>query len=119
MTVTVCGESAFAGVKTREAGDTDPSVESLEDRPMVTSAVGTELRATVKVAMPPPSVVVRPEVGVTVMPAAPTQQAGTAVWMFRRHPPLMLPENPVKSSRTKRLHVPLGLVPWKAASTVA
>src|SRR5258708_13634361 len=85
---------------------------------MVTSAVGTELRATVKLAVPPPSVVVRPEVGVTVMPAAPTQQAGTAVWMLRRHPPLMLPENPVKSSRTKRLHVPFGFVPLKAARTV-
>ena len=37
---------------------------------MVTSAVGWVLSTTVKVAVPPASVVVRPDVGVTVMPAA-------------------------------------------------
>ena len=46
-----------------------PSVVSLELRPMVTSAVGWVFSTTVKVAVPPASVVVRPEVGVTVMPA--------------------------------------------------
>ena len=38
-------------------------------RAIVTSAVGWEFRTTVKVAVPPASVVVRPEVGLTVMPA--------------------------------------------------
>ena len=46
-----------------------PSVVSLELRPIVTSAVGCEFSTTVKVAVPPASVVVRPEVGVTVIPA--------------------------------------------------
>ena len=46
-----------------------PSVVSLELSPTVTSAVGCEARTTVKVAVPPASVVVSPEVGVTVMPA--------------------------------------------------
>ena len=36
---------------------------------MVTSAVGCVFSTTVKVAVPPASVVVRPDVGVTVMPA--------------------------------------------------
>ena len=36
---------------------------------MVTSAVGCVFSTTVKVAVPPASVVVRPESGVTVMPA--------------------------------------------------
>ena len=42
---------------------------STELRPIVTSAVGCELSTTVNVAVPPASVVIRPEVGVTVMPA--------------------------------------------------
>ena len=54
----------------RLAGLTVPSVVSLELRPMVTSAVGCDVSTTVNVAVPPASVVVRPEVGVTVMPAA-------------------------------------------------
>jgi hypothetical protein len=37
---------------------------------MVTSAVGWLARAIVNVAEPPASVVIRPEVGVTMMPAA-------------------------------------------------
>ncbi|MBI2567209.1 MAG: hypothetical protein HYV63_09290 [Candidatus Schekmanbacteria bacterium] len=48
------------------AGDTVPSVESLEERPIVTRAVGCAVRMRVKVATPPCSVVVRPVVGVTV-----------------------------------------------------
>ena len=48
------------GVKVRLAGATVPSVVSLEDRPMVTSAVGWVLSTTVKVAVPPASVVTRP-----------------------------------------------------------
>ena len=53
------------------------------------------------------------------MPAAPTQQDGVDVWMVRLQPPAMLPDRPEKSSRTKRLQVPFGLVPSKAARTVA
>ena len=52
------------------SGLTVPSVGSLELSAMVTSAVGWLVRTIVKVAVPPASVVVRPEVGVTVMPAA-------------------------------------------------
>jgi len=40
-----------------------PSVESLELRPTVTSAVGWVLSTTVNVAVPPASVVARPDVG--------------------------------------------------------
>ena len=69
VTVTVCGTFQFAVVKVRLAGLTVPSVVSLELSPMVTSAVGWVFSTTVKVAVPPASVVVRPDVGVTVMPA--------------------------------------------------
>ena len=69
VTVTVCGTFQFALVKVRLAGLTVPSVVSLELRPIVTSAVGCVFSTTVKVAVPPASVVVRPDVGVTVMPA--------------------------------------------------
>ena len=46
-----------------------PSVVSLDDRPIITSAVGCELSTTVNVAVPPDSVVVRPVVGVTMIVA--------------------------------------------------
>ena len=69
VTVTVCGVFQFAFVKVTLAGLTVPSTVLLELRPIVTSAVGCEFSTTVKVAVPPASVVVRPEVGVTVMPA--------------------------------------------------
>ena len=45
-----------------------PSVVSFELSPTVTSAVGCASSTTVKVAVPPASVVVSPLVGVTVMP---------------------------------------------------
>ena len=56
-------------MKVTEAGLTVPSVVSLLERPMVTFAVGWELRTMVNVACPPASVVTRPLTGVTVMPA--------------------------------------------------
>src|SRR5260370_1432787 len=59
----------LAEVNVRLAGDTVPSAVLLDDRPMVTFAVGCELRTTVNVAVPPASVVIKPEVGVTVIPA--------------------------------------------------
>ena len=68
VTVTVCATFQFAVVKVRLAGLTVPSVVSLELSAIVTSAVGCVLSTTVKVAVPPASVVVRPAVGVTVMP---------------------------------------------------
>ena len=60
----------FAAVNVRLAGATVPSVGSLELSAIVTSAVGCVVSTTVKVAVPPASVVVRPVVGVTVMPGA-------------------------------------------------
>ena len=70
MTVTVCAVLQLAAVKVRLAGETVPSVVSLLDRAIVTSAVGWLPSTTVKVAVPPASVVTRPLVGSTVMPAA-------------------------------------------------
>ncbi len=69
MTVTVFGVRASAAVNVSEAGETVPSVRSELLRPMVTSAVGTEVRTTVNVAVPPPSEVTRPLVGVTTIAA--------------------------------------------------
>ena len=54
----------------RPAGLTVPSLASLELSAMLTSAVGSVVRTTVNVAVPPASVVVNPAVGVTVMPEA-------------------------------------------------
>ena len=69
MTVTVCGVFQFAAVNVTLAGLTVPSDGLLELSPIVTSAVGCEFSTIVKVAVPPLSVVVRPKVGLTVMPA--------------------------------------------------
>ena len=70
VTVTVCATFQFAGVNVRLAGADRALVVSLELSAIVTSAVGCDVSTTVNVAVPPASVVVRPEVGVTVMPAA-------------------------------------------------
>ena len=70
VTVTVRGVFQLAAVNVRLDTLTVPSVVSLELRPIVTSAVGCDVNTTVNVAVPPASVVVRPKVGVTVMPAA-------------------------------------------------
>ena len=59
----------MAGVKRSEAGEAKPSADRLEVRPMETLAVGWEVSTTVKAAVPPASVVVRPLMGVTVNPA--------------------------------------------------
>ena len=69
VTVIVCGVFQLALVKVTLAALTVPSVGSFEIKPIVTSAVGCEFSTTVKVAVPPASVVVKPDVGVTVMPA--------------------------------------------------
>jgi hypothetical protein len=51
------------------AGDTVPSLASLELRPIVTFAVGWVFSTMVNAAVPPDSVVIKPLVGLTVMPA--------------------------------------------------
>src|SRR5258708_9264690 len=69
VTVTVCAVFQFAVVNVTLAGATVPSVRSFDDNPIVTFAVGWLVRTTVNVAVPPASVVVSPDVGVTVIPA--------------------------------------------------
>ena len=69
-TVTVRGTLQLPVVKVTLAGETVPSVTSLLDSPTVTSAVGRLVRTIVNVAVPPASLVVRPEVGLTVIPTA-------------------------------------------------
>ena len=64
--VTVCATFQLAGVNVSVFVETVPSVASVV---MVTSAVGSLLSTTSNVAVPPASVVTRPLVGVTVMPA--------------------------------------------------
>ncbi len=59
----------MSAVNVSEAGPTVPSAVLLLLSAIVTSAVGCDLRLTVNVAVPPPSVVVRPLVGLTSTPA--------------------------------------------------
>ena len=56
-------------VNVTEPGDTVPSLGSLELTLTVTFAVGCVSRTTVKVSKPPASVVIKPLVGFTVIPA--------------------------------------------------
>jgi len=67
--VTVCAVFQFEGVKTRFVNETVPSAVLLLLIGIVTFAVGLLVSTTVKVAVPPASVVVRPDVGLMVMPA--------------------------------------------------
>src|SRR5437879_6187166 len=78
VTITVCATFQFADVKVSDAGATVPSVGSLDDKGIVTFAVGCVLSTTVKVAAPPASVVTRPATGATVMPAASSSVLVTA-----------------------------------------
>src|SRR5204862_2667537 len=55
VTVTVCATFQLAVVNVKLAGATVPSAGLLELNAMVTSAVGCEVRTTVKVAVPPAS----------------------------------------------------------------
>ena len=68
MTVTVCAVFQFAAVNVTDAGATVPSVVSSEESAIVTSAVGSVFSTTVKVAVPPDSVV-SPLIAETVIPA--------------------------------------------------
>ncbi len=57
MTVTVCGVFQSLLVKVNDDGETVPSLVSLDDRPIVTFALGWLFSTTVNVAVPPASVV--------------------------------------------------------------
>ena len=70
VTVTVWAVFQVAGVNVTLAGATAPSVTSVVASPMLTLAAGWLFSTTVKVAVPPASVVTRPRVGVTAMPIA-------------------------------------------------
>ncbi len=60
MTVTVCGVSQFAAVKVTLAGETTPSVVSLDASGIVTSAVGCDVRTIVNATDSPDSDVKTP-----------------------------------------------------------
>ncbi|WP_254033679.1 hypothetical protein [Planktothrix agardhii] len=66
--MTVCATFQLADVKVKLVLSTVPSAVLLLVNGMVTSAVGWLFKTTVNVAFPPASVVVKPVVGVTVMP---------------------------------------------------
>ncbi len=68
--VTVWFVLQFDGVKVRVEGETAPSAGLLEVSAMVTLAVGFEFSLTVNVAEPPASVVIKPLIGETIMPAS-------------------------------------------------
>src|ERR1035441_5965014 len=59
VTVTVCGVFQLLVVNVRLAGETVPSVKSLDDRLSVTLAIGWLESATVKVAVVPDSLTTR------------------------------------------------------------
>ncbi len=67
--MTVWGVFQLADVKVKLGLPTVPSAVLSEVIPMLTSAVGWLLRTTVKVAVPPASVVVNPAVGLIEIPA--------------------------------------------------
>jgi len=67
--VTVCALFQFNGVNVRLDVETVPSERSFELIPIETFAVGSVLRTTVNCAVPPASVVTKPLVGTTVIPA--------------------------------------------------
>ena len=72
-----------AAVKVRLLVETVPSVMSELLMPMVTSAVGSEVSTTVKVAVPPASVV-GPLIAETVMPAVSSSWLSTATSLVFR-----------------------------------
>src|SRR5438309_1179677 len=69
VTVTVCGAFQLAAVNRREEGRAGQSRALLEATGMTTSAVGWLFKTTENVARPAASLVTRPEVGVTGIPA--------------------------------------------------
>src|SRR5258706_13123220 len=69
VTVTVCATFQLPVVNVTLDGATVPSVRALDDNPIVTFTKGWLVRTIVNVAVPPASVVVSPDVGLTVIPA--------------------------------------------------
>ena len=69
VAVTVWGTFQFAAVNVRVVRSTVPSVGVSVSSVIVTSATGLVSSTIVNESVPPASVVVRPPVGVTVMPA--------------------------------------------------
>src|SRR5205085_1499873 len=66
--VTDCGVFQFAAVKVSDDVEIVPSATFELLTPMITSALGWVLRRTENVACPAASVVISPDVGVTVIP---------------------------------------------------
>ena len=94
VTVTVWGVLQFAAVKVKLVGAAVPSPGSLELSAIVTLAVGCVFSTTVNVAVPPASLVTRPEVGVTVIPAVSLSVFVTETSAGFR--PLLSPFSPVR-----------------------
>src|SRR4051794_21083316 len=69
VTVTVWGWFQFPGLKTRDVTDSEPSDGSVTVRSTRTADDGRLVRATVKVAVPPASVVSGTDAGVITTPA--------------------------------------------------
>src|SRR5262245_20570189 len=70
VTVTVCGMNQSVGVNVRLVGNGVPSPGSLDVTAIVTGAVGAEIKTTVNESLAPASLVISPEVGVTMKPGA-------------------------------------------------
>ena len=68
VTVTVCDAAKLPVVNIRDVTSGTPSVESLVSKLTVTLADGADVRDTVNVAVPPPSVV-SPDMAETLYPA--------------------------------------------------
>src|SRR5262245_56776083 len=69
-TLTTCGIDQSAAVNNRLAGAGTPSPAGEPESAIVTGAVGAASRTTLNEALSPASLVTRPAVGVTTMPAA-------------------------------------------------
>ena len=68
VTVTTCGMFQSSAVNVSALVEGVPSLLLLEASAITTSSVGARLRNTLKLAVPPASVVVKPPVGVTEIP---------------------------------------------------
>src|SRR5262245_45269443 len=79
VTVTACGVNQLAGVKTRGAEVTTPSVASELSNVTVTFAVGALVRTAVNSADPPSSVVRRPAEGALPVDEAEVLEVGYGI----------------------------------------
>ena len=84
----------------RLAGETVPSVVSLEESAIVTSAVGCVVSTTVNVSLPPLSVVSNPAVGLTVIagPGGPKHASNANAPIRVAHCPLAKAYSPVNQN---------------------